>query len=80
MPNSNAFFGPTLVDWFAEIALATGPTYAGPNQDHPPVNSDYYSCVQIIDRCGHPLDAFVLMDRHDPYPGNPNDGNPALGD
>jgi hypothetical protein len=68
----NVYFGPTPADWSTEVGLATGPTWAGPsNGMNPPVNSEFWRCVTVLDTSGNRIDFFVLMDEHDPTPGQP---------
>jgi hypothetical protein len=65
--NVNIPFGPTKADWNTEVGLATGPTWAGPTDGmNPPVNSEFWRCVTVLDEGGTAIDFFVLMDEHDP--------------
>jgi hypothetical protein len=60
-------FGPSAADWDTEVTLATGPTWAGPSGGmNPPVDSEFWRCVTVLDVAGNKIDFFVLMDEHDP--------------
>jgi hypothetical protein len=70
--NPNVYFGPDTSDWNNEVTFATGPTWAGPSGGaNPPVNSEFWRCVTVLDQAGNQIDYFVLMDEHDPTPGHP---------
>jgi hypothetical protein len=65
--NPQQVFSATFHDWQMEVTLATNPaTWDQPFGNNPPVDSDWFSCVKVLDQSFQPIDFFVLMDEHDP--------------